>query len=144
MYDGAIASDWCLAYATVESGAEDAQEVAAYQGDFYRPQFLKAMETLATTDSERAFYYAYQSHVISDEDEEHFGVTVVSVPSDYALEFYVARMLISEGYCGEVDIEICAELIVTAYKLAFPGSVWPPTVDQITAVYSANWVYQLL
>ena len=30
MYGGAIAPDWCLAYATVESGAGDAQEVAAH------------------------------------------------------------------------------------------------------------------
>jgi hypothetical protein len=144
MYGGAIAPDWCLAYATVEPGAEDAQEVATHQSDFHSPQFLKAMKTLATTDNERAFYYAYQSHVISDEDEEHFGAIVVSVPSDYALEFYVDRMLTSEGYCGEVDIEICAELMATAYKLAFPGSAWQPTVDQITALYGANWVYQLL
>jgi hypothetical protein len=144
MYGGAIAPDWCLAYATVESEAGDAQEVAAHQGDFHSPEFLKAMETLATTDSERAFYHAYQSHVISDEDEEHFGASVASMPSDYALEFYVDRMLVSEGYCGEVDIEVCAELMVAAYKLAFPDSTWQPTVSQITALYGANWVYQLL
>lgn len=144
MYGGAIAPDWCLAYATVESGAGDAQEVAVHQGDFHSPEFLKAMEALATTDSERAFYYAYQSHVTSDEEEEHFGATVASMPSNYALEFYVDRMLISEGYCGEVDIAICAELMVAAYKVAFPDSAWQPTVSQITALYGANWVYQLL
>ena len=82
MYGGAIAPDWCLAYATVESGVGGAQEVAAHQGDFQSPEFLKAMKTLATTHSERAFYYAYQSHVVSDEDEEHFGTTVASMPSD--------------------------------------------------------------
>ena len=53
------------------------------------------METLVTIDSERAFYYAYQSHVTSDEYEEHLGATVASMASDYALEFYVDRMLIS-------------------------------------------------
>jgi hypothetical protein len=82
--------------------------------------------------------------VISDEDEEHFGATVASMPSDYALEFYVDRMLVSQGYCGEVDIEICAEFMVAAYKVAFPDSAWQPTVGQITALYGANWVYQLL
>jgi hypothetical protein len=103
-----------------------------------------AMETLADTAWERAFYYAYQSHVVSDAHEESFGASVVLMPSDYALEFYVDKMLVSEGYGGKVDIRICAELMVTAYKLAFPGSAWQPTVSQITALYGANWAYQLL
>lgn len=142
MYGGAVAPDWCLAYATAESGAQDAEEVAAHQDDFHSPEFLTAMETLADTDWERAFYYAYQSHVVSDADEESFGA-VTSHLGDYALEFYVDKMLVSEGYCGEVDIAICAELMMTAYKLAFPGSAWQPTVSQITALYGANWAYQI-
>jgi hypothetical protein len=143
MYGGAIAPDWCLAYATAESGAEDVTEVAAHQDDFHSPEFLTAMETLADTGEEEAFYYAYKSHVISDEDEERFGATVASGPSDYALEFYVDRMLVSEGYCGEVDIGICAELMVAAYQVAFPDSAWQPTVSQIMTLYDANWAYQI-
>jgi hypothetical protein len=65
------------------------------------------------------------------------------MPGDYALEFYVDRMLISVGYCGEVDIKICAELMVVAYRLAFPDSAWQPTGSQITTLYGANRDYQL-
>ena len=43
-----------------------------------------------------------------------------------------------------MDIEACAELMVAAYKVALPDSAWQPTVSQITALYGANWVYQLL
>jgi hypothetical protein len=143
MYGGAIAPDWCLAYAAAESGAGDAQEVATHQEDFHSPGFLRAMATLADTDSELAFYFAYESHVISDEDEEHFGASVASPPRDYALEFYVDKMLVAGGYRREVDIEICAELMVAAYRLAFPDSGWQPTVSQITTLYGANWAYQL-
>ena len=99
------------------------------------------MELLTDTDWEEAFYYAYESHVISDAHEESFGA-VTSKLGAYALEFYVDRMLLSEGYCGEVDIEICIELIVTAYTVAFPDSTWQPTVSQIKALYGA-WAYQL-
>ena len=142
MYGGAIAPDWCLAYATAESGAGDAEEVAAHQDDFHSLEFLTAIETLADTDWERAFYYAYESHVVSDAHEERFGA-VTSHLGDYALEFYVDRMLVSEGDYGEVDIEICVGLMVTAYKMAFPNSAWQPTASQITALYGANWAYQL-
>jgi len=144
MYGGAIAPDWCLSYAMVESGAEDADEVASHQTEFHSRQFLGAMEALADTDSEQAFYYAYKSHVISDGDEGEFGATVASMPSDYALEFYVDKMLVAEGYQGEIDIKIRADLMVAAYEIAFPDSLWQPTVSQITALYGANWVYQLL
>jgi hypothetical protein len=53
-------------------------------------------------------------------------------------------MLINEGYCGEVDIEVFAELMVAAYKVTFPDSAWQPTLSQIMPLYGANWVYQLL
>lgn len=142
MYGGAIAPDWCLAYATAESGAQDAHEVTAHQDDFHSPEYLMAMGILADTDWERAFYYAYRFHVVSDAYEESFGAESSHL-GDYALEFYVDKMLVSEGYRGEVDIRVCAELMVAAYKLAFPGSVWQPTVSQITALYGANWAYQL-
>jgi hypothetical protein len=144
MYGGAIAPDWCLAYAEVESSSGDADEVSAHQGDFHSPEFLEAMAALADTDWEKAFYYAYRSHVVSDGYEEEFGAEVKSNPGDYALEFYVDRMLLSDGYGGEVDIKICAELMVAAYQLAFPDSVWQPTVSQVSALYGANWVYQAL
>ncbi len=144
MYGGAIAPDWCLAYTMVESGNGDAQGVARHQDDFHSPHFLKAMETLAVTDREKAFYYAYQSHVVSDEHEEALGASVTAGPGDYALEFYVDKMLLADGYCGEVDIEVCAELMVAAYQIAFPDSSWRPTVSQIATLYGANWVYQLL
>ena len=143
MYGGAIAPDWCLAYAAAESGAGDAQEVAAHQDDFHSPEFLAAMATLADNGWEKAFYYAYRSHVISDGDEGRFGAAVASMPGDYALEFYVDRMLVSEGYFGEVDIAVCAELMVAAYGVAFPDAAWQPTVSQITALYDANWAYQI-
>jgi hypothetical protein len=63
-----------------------------------------------------------KSHVVSDRCEEEFGAGVKSRPSDYALEFYVDRMLLSDGYGGEVDIRICAELMVATYQVAFPDS----------------------
>ncbi len=56
MYGGAIAPDWCLAYARLNPGANDAAEVAGHQPDFHRPEFLNALATLVNTDSERAFY----------------------------------------------------------------------------------------
>jgi hypothetical protein len=63
MYGGAIAPDWCLAYATVESAAGDAEEVSAHQDDFHSSEFLEAMAALADTDEEKAFYCAYVSSV---------------------------------------------------------------------------------
>lgn len=144
MYGGVIAPDWCLAYAAVEPDAGDADEVSARQDDFHSPGFLEAMAVLADTDWEKAFYYAYKSHVVSDRYEEEFGAEVKSKPADCALEFYVDRMLLAEGYAGEVDIKICAELMVAAYQVAFPDSAWQPTVSQVTALYGANWVYQAL
>ena len=52
-------------------------------------------------------------------------------------------MLVNEGYCGEVDIEICAELMVAAYQVAFPDSEWQPAVSQVMTLYDTNWAYQI-
>ncbi|MFC2024052.1 hypothetical protein ACFLTJ_00505 [Chloroflexota bacterium] len=55
MYGGAIAPDWCLAYATLKPDAADASEVASHQDEFHSPEFLQAMKDRAVTDSEKAF-----------------------------------------------------------------------------------------
>jgi hypothetical protein len=141
MYGGAIAPDWCLAYARLNPG--DAAGVASHQPDFHRPEFLGALAVLAGTDSERAFYCAYQSHVLADEYEGDFGATVSNKPDDYSLEFYVDRMVIAD-YHGAVRIGLPAGLMVAAYRTAFPESRWQPTAAQIETLYLANWLYQAL
>jgi len=142
MHGGAIAPDWCLAYAKAKSSAEDANEVALHQGDFHSQEFLEAMKALADTDEEKAFYYAYKSHVISDEYEGELGNVVKSKPGDYALEFYVDMMVVVDGYKGETGIKICADLMAAAYEISFPNSQWQPTVRQINTLCMTNRVYQ--
>jgi len=142
MYGGSIAPDWCLSYAKAKSSAENASEVASHQGEFHSQQFLEAMKALADTDKEKAFYYAYESHVISDKYEGEFGATVESKPSDYALEFYVDKMVVTDGYHGKTGIKICSGLMVEAYTVAFLDSMWQPTASQINTLSMANRVYQ--
>ena len=80
------------------------------------------MKALASTDEMEAFYYAYESHVISDKYEGKFGAAVKSKPGDYALEFYVGKIVVTDGYHGEASIGICADLMVEAYMVTFPDS----------------------
>jgi len=89
------------------------------------------MKALADTDEEEAFYYAYGPHVISDKYEGKFGAAVKSKTGNYALEFYVGKIVVTDGNHGKAGIGICADLMVEAYMVTFPGSEWQPTASQI-------------
>lgn len=144
MYGGAIAPDWSLAYARSKFWASDANEVASHQGEFHSQQFLEAMKSLAQTDEEKAFYYAYETHVISDKHEDELGAAVDPEASDYAREFYVDKMVVANGYHGETGIKICSDLMVEAYAVVFLESEWQPTASQINTLSMANRIYQWL
>lgn len=141
MYAGAIAPDWCLAYA-LGTSMDDTSEVASHQVEFHSQRFLDAMKLLASTDEERAFYYAYLAHVMSDRYEGQLGDAVDPEPTDQAREFYIDKMIVAGGYQGQTDIEICSDLIVDAYERASPTSQWQPKVDQVDTLVWINQSYQ--
>ena len=97
------------------------------------------MKALADTDGEEAFYYAYESHVISDKYEGKFGAAVKLKIGDYALEFYVGKIVVTDGYHGKASIGICANLMVEACMVTFPGSEWQPTASQINFLLSNHY-----